>query len=39
LQTTWSEILGARFQRTKVVLFRDVVQSACGTETDAKIGA
>ena len=35
LQTTWSEILRGRFQRTKVVLFRDAVDSACGTAQSA----
>ena len=30
-QDTWSKILGNRYERTKVVLFRDQVQSACGS--------
>ena len=29
-QATWEQILGGRFQRTRAVLFRDAVQSACG---------
>jgi predicted metalloprotease len=29
-QDTWAGILGARYERTKVVLFRDEVPSACG---------
>jgi predicted metalloprotease len=29
-QDTWSKLLGNRYERTKVVLFRDQVQSACG---------
>lgn len=29
-QDTWARILGNRYERTKVVLFRDQVQSACG---------
>ncbi len=36
-QSTWSQLLGGRYQRTQVVLFRDVVQSACGT-ADAATG-
>src|SRR2546426_1067996 len=27
---TWSEILGPRYRRTRVVLFRDAINSACG---------
>jgi hypothetical protein len=30
VQDTWREILGNRYQPTKVVLFRDSIQSACG---------
>src|SRR5437773_8390173 len=30
IQDTWSEILGPRYQRTRVVLFRDAINSACG---------
>ena len=29
-QQTWSELLGGRYQETRVVLFRDAIQSACG---------
>ena len=29
-QQTWSEKLGSRYEPTKVVLFRDAIQSACG---------
>ncbi len=29
-QDTWSQLLGSRYQRTKVTLFRDSIQSACG---------
>ncbi len=29
-QDMWSELLGSRYRRTKVVLFRDSMQSACG---------
>jgi uncharacterized protein len=29
-QQTWSEELGSRYQPTKVVLFRDSIQSTCG---------
>lgn len=34
-QDTWDALLGARYERTVVVLFRDVVQSACGTAESA----
>jgi uncharacterized protein len=30
LQNTWSQIMPGRYQRTKVRLFRDAVESACG---------
>jgi predicted metalloprotease len=30
LQSTWSEVLGGRYERTKVVLFRDATDSGCG---------
>lgn len=30
-QDTWQRLLGDRYQRTRVKLFRDVVQSGCGT--------
>jgi len=29
-QDTWGQILGSRYERTKVVLFRDALESACG---------
>jgi predicted metalloprotease len=29
-QNTWTEKLGGRYEETKVVLFRDAIQSACG---------
>jgi len=29
-QKTWEQILGSRYERTHVVLFRDAMQSACG---------
>jgi predicted metalloprotease len=29
-QSTWAELLGDRYEPTKVVLFRDQIQSACG---------
>src|SRR3954451_14132213 len=29
-QDMWAERLGSRYQRTKVTLFRDSIQSACG---------
>jgi hypothetical protein len=29
-QDMWSDLLGSRYRRTKVVLFRDSIQSACG---------
>jgi predicted metalloprotease len=34
-QAMWESKLGSRYQRTKVVLFRDAVQSACGTAESA----
>jgi hypothetical protein len=30
MQTTWRELLGDRYQPTKVVVFRDRIESACG---------
>ena len=30
VQQTWSQTLGGRYQSTKVTLFRDSIQSACG---------
>ena len=29
-QDTWERLLGGRYQRTRVVLFRDAIESACG---------
>jgi uncharacterized protein len=29
-QRTWEDLLGGRYQRTHVVLFRDAIESACG---------
>jgi len=29
-QATWEQILGSRYQRTRLAVFRDAVQSACG---------
>ena len=29
-QTTWQQLLGRRYQPTKVRLFRDAIESACG---------
>jgi predicted metalloprotease len=29
-QDTWTSLLGQRYQRTRVVLFRDAIDSACG---------
>jgi predicted metalloprotease len=34
-QDTWSQLLGSRYQRTKVFLFREAVQSACGAAESA----
>lgn len=30
VQSTWENVLGGRYQRTRVTLFRDQIQSACG---------
>jgi predicted metalloprotease len=30
VQQTWTQLLGSRYQPTKIVLFRDSIQSACG---------
>jgi len=30
VQNTWAEILGTRYERTRVVLFREALDSACG---------
>src|SRR5439155_16416884 len=29
-QAAWAELLGSRYEQTRVVLFRDAIQSACG---------
>src|SRR5262245_31700761 len=29
-QKTWGQLLGGRYEQTRVVLFRDAIQSACG---------
>jgi predicted metalloprotease len=34
-QAVWSQLLGGRYQQTKVVLFRDAIQSACGMAESA----
>src|SRR5436309_15616441 len=30
VQDAWAQILGSRYERTKIVLFRDAIDSACG---------
>jgi uncharacterized protein len=30
VQDTWTRVLGGRYERTRVVLFRDAIESACG---------
>jgi len=35
VQDTWENVLGGRYQRTRVVLFRDYIQSACGSAQSA----
>jgi predicted metalloprotease len=35
VQDTWQQALGSRYQRTRVVLFRDAIQSACGSAQSA----
>ena len=35
VQDTWTALLGARYERTRVVLFRDSLDSACGTAESA----
>jgi predicted metalloprotease len=37
VQGTWAQLLGSRYHRTQVVLFRDAIQSACGS-ADAATG-
>jgi predicted metalloprotease len=36
-QDTWANLIGSRYRRTQVVLFRDAIQSACGS-ADAATG-
>jgi predicted metalloprotease len=31
VQDTWSQLLGGRYERTRVSIFRDAVESACGS--------
>jgi predicted metalloprotease len=35
LHSTWGELLGSRYQRTRVVLFREGIDSACGMAQSA----
>jgi predicted metalloprotease len=35
VQDTWAKLLGSRYERTHVVLFRDAFQSGCGTAQSA----
>lgn len=35
VQQTWQELLGPRYQQTKVTVFRDVIRSACGMAESA----
>src|SRR5436190_19472596 len=34
-QDTWANLIGSRYRRTQVVLFRDAIQSACGSADSA----
>jgi hypothetical protein len=34
-QRTWEQMLGGRYERTRVVLFRDAIDSACGSAQSA----
>ena len=34
-QDTWAKLMGSRYRRTQVVLFRDAIQSACGSASAA----
>ena len=34
-QATWAQILGPRYEQTRVVLFRDAIESACGAAESA----
>jgi uncharacterized protein len=35
VQQTWEQLLGNRYDRTRVVLFRDIIQSQCGVAESA----
>ena len=35
VQDMWAQVLGGRYERTRVVLFRDAVESACGSAQSA----
>lgn len=35
VQDMWSQTLGGRYERTRIVLFRDAVESACGSAESA----
>jgi uncharacterized protein len=35
VQATWDQLLGGRYDRTRVVLFRDIIQSQCGVAESA----
>jgi uncharacterized protein len=35
VQDTWTQILDGRYRRTRVVLFRDAIESACGSAESA----
>ena len=35
VQDTWSQLLGSRYERTRVVLFRNGIQSGCGSAQTA----
>ncbi len=35
VQDAWGRILGGKYERTKVVIFRDAIQSACGVAQSA----
>jgi predicted metalloprotease len=35
VQDTWTKLLGSRYERTKVVLFREGIQSGCGSAQSA----
>ena len=34
-QDTWAKLMGGRYRRTQVVVFRDAIQSACGSASAA----